>query len=166
MTRWGGGATVWLNDTCPCAPDRLHCHATLSNLRISCLWYNYMKVTPTRGSNVGYSFYGTGMMPLEESAIHPDLTYGGVQFGYSESLVRMFYPAGAAGCLIRVDEHYGGGKYQQCARQATVKVTIWGGEAFLNVASLIVEAFSHPRKTCQCVDTPRRPVPIKNPHFY
>ena len=121
------------------------CTATpQSNLRLSCLWY--IKVTPTRGNNVGYSFYGTGMMPLEESTIHPNLAYGGVQFGYSESLVRLFYPVGPTGCLIRVDEHYGGGKYQQCAKQATVKVTIWGGEAFLNYSKFNYYKFSHPRK--------------------
>ena len=63
-------------------------------------------------------------MPLEEySASYP---YGGVQFGYSASLVRLFYPVGPHGCLVRIGPQMGGGIHQQCARRATLKLDVWG----------------------------------------
>ena len=81
---------------------------------------------PVDGENDGFTFYGTGIMPRTS---YGNYNYGGVQFGYSECLVRMFYPVGAAGCLMRVGPEYGDGIHQQCARQATVRLTIWQGES-------------------------------------
>ena len=58
----------------------------------------------------------------EVSVTYP---YGGVQFGYSSSLVRLFYPVGQHGCLVRIGSQMGGGIHQQCVRRATVKFDVW-----------------------------------------
>ena len=71
------------------------------------------------GYNAGFSFCGTGA---------GNLPFGGVQFGYSDNVVRMFYPNDSTSCLVRIGPFYGGGMYQQCARRAMVKFTMWNGE--------------------------------------
>lgn len=81
-----------------------------------------LQVTPVDGDNAGFTFYGTGSMPTAQYKTYP---FGGVHFGYSDDLVRLFYPVGAAGCLMNIGSTYGGGMFQQCARRATVTVSVW-----------------------------------------
>mgnify|MGYP003573965586 CR=1 FL=1 len=80
-----------------------------------------LQVIPVDGENEGFTFYGSGIMPRAAYSNH---MYAGVQFGYSESLIRLFYPVGAGGCLVRIGADYGG-IHQQCARRARIRVTIW-----------------------------------------
>ena len=58
-----------------------------------------------------------------------DNHYGGVQFGYTRSSLRLFYPIqNETGCLASITESWGylAGTHQQCVRRARLTIRVWG----------------------------------------
>lgn len=77
------------------------------------------------GDNKGFYFDGIGAATHLVTNLGQRCSYGGLVYGYSDTLLRVWRPDTDQGAIVCIPEKFGTGKHVQAAKNVDVHIAVW-----------------------------------------